>query len=204
MPSHLKAVFCPRNRPAPHAQPQAPSFITCEGLILSAAVAWLFINHSPGPIKRWLMVDAALSGPSLRCWEPVSDWPGLQMRYGFCGRLWAVSVCALEQRCPLHGVHCLPCNHVPTIQWTCGTTCRSTDADLVSSGAGSSLSCDTVHCSMTQHFNCLTKTHCVLSRGFAVANRWYHALKEVCGERSLQFGERGGEIEIVCTRSGRI
>lgn len=37
-------------------------FITCEGLILSAVVAWLIINHSADPIRWWLMVDLALSG----------------------------------------------------------------------------------------------------------------------------------------------
>lgn len=42
-------------------QAEALSFITLEGLILSAAVALLFINHSQGSIKRWLMVDTALS-----------------------------------------------------------------------------------------------------------------------------------------------
>lgn len=57
----MKAAFCPKNPPL-HPQPQAPSFITCEGLILSAAVALLFINHSQGSIKLWRMVDTALSG----------------------------------------------------------------------------------------------------------------------------------------------
>lgn len=47
VPSHLKALFCPRNCPQPLARRQALTFITCEGLILSAAVACLFINHSP-------------------------------------------------------------------------------------------------------------------------------------------------------------
>lgn len=52
--------------PTPFAPPQpgALSFITCEGLLLSAAVALLFINHSQGSIKRWLMVDTALSSHS--------------------------------------------------------------------------------------------------------------------------------------------
>lgn len=64
VPSHAMAVFCPRNcvTSPPHSRLHAPSFITCEGVMLSAAHAWLFINHCPRPVKLWLMVNAASTG----------------------------------------------------------------------------------------------------------------------------------------------
>lgn len=193
MPSHLKAVFCPRNRPAPHSQPQALSFITCEGLILSAAVAWLFINHSPGPIKWWLMVDAALSGhPSgagsrsrvgwgaVRCLCVHKHGGVLYMGYTPCH----VTLCQASSAPAVQHIVPLP----PTLsdQEQCAlslTLIWSSSCDL-----------GTIHfCSMTQNFlRVWPKLRHELRRRCAVTDQQYHEWKGVCGERRLQVGEGGG------------
>lgn len=44
-----RIVISPPSPPPLPPQPRPMSFITCEGLILSVAAPWLFINHSESP-----------------------------------------------------------------------------------------------------------------------------------------------------------